>query len=104
LLAPSHSLITAYFLAHREYIHAAYGQFEDLELDEMAFVYGQDCTSDWACAVTLEAERGSKIEFEVFSFLQAGVWGNWKTACSASQRGPHRSQLIEGEVLDRSAN
>lgn len=56
----------------------------------MALIYGQDCTSDWACAVTLEAERGSKVEFEIFSYLHTGVWGEWKTHCSASQRGPHR--------------
>lgn len=64
----------------------------------MAFIYGQDCTSDWACAVTIEAERGSKVEFEVFSFLQTGVWGDWKTACSASQRGPHRDRSDEEPI------
>lgn len=82
----------AYFLAHREYIHDTYGHSEDLELDEMAFIYGQDCTSDWACAVMIEANRGSKVEFEVFSLVNSGVWGEWKTACSASQRGPHRER------------
>ncbi|UZJ52650.1 hypothetical protein CBS101457_001970 [Exobasidium rhododendri] len=83
-------ILKAYFLAHREFIHDTYGQSEDLELDEMAFIYGQDCTSDWACAVTVESERGSKMEFEVFSLINAGVWGEWKTACTSSQRGPHR--------------
>lgn len=61
----------------------------------MALIYGQDCTSDWACAVTLEAERGSKVEFEVFSYIHTGVWGEWKTHCSASQRGPHRYQQAQ---------
>jgi len=94
--------ITAYFLAHRDYIYATYGQSEDVDIDDMALIYGQDCTSDWACAVTLEAERGSKVEFEVFSFLETGVWGEWKTACSASQRGPHRYNT--GVDINRNAD
>jgi hypothetical protein len=67
-------------------------------LDEMAFIYGQDCTSDWACAVTVEAERGSKVEFQVFSFIDTGVWGEWKTACSSSQRGPHREASVREPI------
>lgn len=100
--APLLKRLIAYFLAHRDYIYATYGQSEDVDIDDMALIYGQDCTSDWACAVTLEAERGSKVEFEVFSFLETGVWGEWKTACSASQRGPHRYNT--GVDINRSAD
>lgn len=83
-------VLKAYLKAHRRYIFETYGQAEDIELDELILVYGQDCTSDWAVAVTLAANVGNRVEFEIFSAAKAGVWGNWKTTCTASQRGPHR--------------
>lgn len=79
-----------YLKTHRRYIHNTFGQPEDLDADDIVLIYGQDLTSDWACAVNLEAGRGARVEFEVFSVAKLGVWGNWKTSCSASQRGPHR--------------
>jgi hypothetical protein len=85
-------------MAHRDYIYNTFGRSEDVSADDMMLIYGQDCTTDWACAVTLQAERGSKVEFEVFSFLETGIWGQWKTACSASQRGPYRCQSTAMDV------
>lgn len=94
---------SAYFLAHRDYIYSTFGQTEDVDIDDMVMIYGQDCTSDWACAVTLEAERGARVEFEVLSLLETGVWGEWRTSCSASQRGPHRfTQPTANPVADQS--
>lgn len=69
-----------------------YGRSEDIEVDEIALVYGQDRTSDWAVAVSRDASKGAKLDFEVFGAGKAGVWGEWKHSCTASQRGPHRGE------------
>lgn len=86
-------ILKTYVKTHQAYIYNTFGPAEDLEPDDVVFIYGQDLTSDWACAVNREAARGARVEFEVFSAAKLGVWGDWKTKCSASQRGPHRGEF-----------
>jgi hypothetical protein len=61
-----------------------------MDVDEIALIYGQDRTTDWGVSVSRDAAHGTKLAFEVFSAGKAGVWGNWKESCTASQRGPYR--------------
>ncbi|PWN43130.1 hypothetical protein IE81DRAFT_346737 [Ceraceosorus guamensis] len=82
--------LKAYVKQHRRWISYHYGQSEDMEADELCLVYSTDRTSDWACAVQLGAAQGAKVDFHVFSVGTAGVWGEWRSTLSASQRGPHR--------------
>ena len=83
-------VLKAYFKAHRRWIFRAYGEPEDVEMDEIALIYGMDRTSDWGVSVTRDAAVGTKLKFEVFSLAKAGVWGDWRSSGSAAQRGPYR--------------
>ncbi|PWN32271.1 uncharacterized protein FA14DRAFT_192504 [Meira miltonrushii] len=95
-------VLKAYLKAHRRYIHETYGQSEDVEMDDLVLVYGKDCSSDWAVAVTLASSAGNRVEFEVFTAAKAGLWGGWKTTCTASQRGPHRPTENSDGAVDHS--
>ncbi|KAE8211315.1 hypothetical protein CF327_g4915 [Tilletia walkeri] len=79
-----------YLKTHLRWIAYRYGISEDVEADDIALVFSQDRTSDWACAVSRNTTKGAQVEFEVFSIGRASVWGEWRTAMTASQRGPHR--------------
>jgi hypothetical protein len=85
-------VLKRYLKTHRRSIYETFGPQEDIRLDDLSLIYGVDCTTDWAMAVTLSSSVGSRVEFEVFAAAKAGVWGGWKTSCSASQRGPHRGE------------
>ncbi|KAL9938772.1 hypothetical protein V8E36_002491 [Tilletia maclaganii] len=79
-----------YVKTHLRWIAYRYSVSEDIEPDDIVLVFSQDRTSDWACAVSRNTSRGAQVEFEVFSVGKASVWGEWRTAMTASQRGPHR--------------
>ncbi|KAK0561940.1 hypothetical protein OC844_002945 [Tilletia horrida] len=79
-----------YVKTHLRWIAYRYGISEDIEPDDIVLVFSQDRTSDWACAVSRNTSKGAQVEFEVFSVGKASVWGEWRTAMTASQRGPHR--------------
>lgn len=85
-------VLKAYIKAHHKWMYETYGRIESIGIDDLAFVYGQDRTSDWAVAVSHDAARGAKVEFEIFGSASAGFWGNWSHTLSACQRGPHRPQ------------
>ncbi|TKY89233.1 hypothetical protein EX895_001764 [Sporisorium graminicola] len=84
-------VLKAYIKAHHKWMYETYGRIEAIGIDDLAFIYGQDRTSDWAVAVSRDATRGAKVEFEIFGSASAGFWGNWSHTLSACQRGPHRS-------------
>ncbi|CAD6888661.1 unnamed protein product [Tilletia controversa] len=79
-----------YLKTHLRWIAYRYCISEDIEADDVALVFSQDRTSDWACAVSRNTTKGAQVDFEVFSLGKASVWGEWRTAMTASQRGPHR--------------
>ena len=83
-------VLKAYIKAHHKWMYETYGRIESIGIDDLAFVYGQDRTSDWAVAVSRDAARGGRVEFEIFGSASAGFWGNWSHTLSACQRGPHR--------------
>ncbi|EPQ27517.1 uncharacterized protein PFL1_05055 [Pseudozyma flocculosa PF-1] len=83
-------VLKAYVKTHRNWIHATYGKAEDIDVDELALVYGQDRTSDWGVGVSCDSSRGARVDFEVFGSARTGFWGSWSHSLSASQRGPHR--------------
>ncbi|KAN0065788.1 hypothetical protein ACQY0O_000918 [Thecaphora frezii] len=83
-------VLKAYVKTHRRWIHDTYGRIEDIDLDELALIYGQDRTSDWGVGVSKDSSRGARVEFEILSAGQTGFWGSWSHSLSASQRGPHR--------------
>lgn len=85
-------VLKAYIKAHHKWMYETYGRIEAIGIDDLAFIYGQDRTSDWAVAVSRDAARGAKVEFEIFGNASAGFWGNWSHTLSACQRGPHRAQ------------
>ncbi|CBQ73312.1 conserved hypothetical Ustilaginaceae-specific protein [Sporisorium reilianum SRZ2] len=85
-------VLKAYIKAHHKWMYETYGRIEAIGIDDLAFIYGQDRTSDWAVAVSRDAARGAKVEFEIFGSASAGFWGNWSHTLSACQRGPHRAQ------------
>ncbi|KAK0549990.1 hypothetical protein OC846_002607 [Tilletia horrida] len=82
-----------YVKTHLRWIAYRYGISEDIEPDDIVLVFSQDRTSDWACAVSRNTAKGASVEFEVFSIGKASVWGEWRTAMTASQRGPHRGGM-----------
>jgi len=85
-------VLKAYIKAHHKWMYETYGRIEAIGIDDLALIYGQDRTSDWAVAVSRDAARGAKVEFEIFGSASAGFWGNWSHTLSACQRGPHRPQ------------
>ena len=85
-------VLKAYIKAHHKWMYETYGRIEAIGTDDLAFIYGQDRTSDWAVAVSRDSARGARVEFEIFGSASAGFWGNWSHTLSACQRGPHRSQ------------
>ncbi|CDU26368.1 uncharacterized protein SPSC_06562 [Sporisorium scitamineum] len=87
-------VLKAYIKAHHKWMYETYGRIEAIGIDDLAFIYGQDRTSDWAVAVSRDAARGAKVEFEIFGSVSAGFWGNWSHTLSACQRGPHRAQGV----------
>ncbi|SPO23736.1 probable conserved hypothetical Ustilaginaceae-specific protein [Ustilago trichophora] len=86
-------VLKAYIKAHHKWIYETYGRIEAISVDDLALIYGQDRTSDWAVAVSRDAARGARAEFEIFGAASAGFWGNWSHTLSACQRGPHRPQV-----------
>ena len=91
-------VLKAYLKTHRKWIHETYGRIEDIDVDELALIYGQDRTSDWAVAVSKDSTRGAQVEFEVLGTASSGFWGSWSHSLSASQRGPHRSTVQHSGV------
>lgn len=89
-------VLKAHMKAHNKWMIETYGQIEAIGTDDLALIYGQDRTSDWAVAVSRDAARGAKVEFEIFGCASAGFWGNWSHTLSACQRGPHRTQGASG--------
>ena len=85
-------VLKAYIKAHHRWMYETYGRIEAISVDDLALIYGQDRTSDWAVAVSRDAARGARVEFEIFGTASAGFWGNWSHTLSACQRGPHRPQ------------
>ncbi|KAI3482276.1 hypothetical protein L1887_55109 [Cichorium endivia] len=83
-------VLKAYIKAHHKWIYDTYGRIEAIGIDDLALIYGQDRTSDWAVAVSRDTARGARVEFEIFGGISSGFWGNWSHALSACQRGPHR--------------
>ncbi|KDN42292.1 hypothetical protein K437DRAFT_257922 [Tilletiaria anomala UBC 951] len=96
-------VLKAYIKAHRRWIFSTFGEAEDMEIDEIALVYGQDRTTDWGVSVSRDAARGTKLAFEVFSMGKAGVWGDWRSSGSASQRGPYRDGSQYRDLLQERA-
>lgn len=85
-------VLKAYIKAHHKWMYETYGRIEAIGVDDLALIYGQDRTSDWAVAVSRDAARGARVEFEIFNSANMGFWGNWSHTLSACQRGPHRPQ------------
>ncbi|KAJ1026821.1 hypothetical protein NDA16_002118 [Ustilago loliicola] len=85
-------VLKAYIKAHHKWMYETYGRIEAIGIDDLALIYGQDRTSDWAVAVSRDAARGARVEFEIFNSANMGFWGNWSHTLSACQRGPHRPQ------------
>ncbi len=85
-------VLKEYIKAHHKWMYETYGRIEAISVDSLSLIYGQDRTSDWAVAVSRDAARGAKVEFEIFGSASAGFWGNWSHTLSACQRGPHRPQ------------
>ncbi|GAK65835.1 uncharacterized protein PAN0_010c4057 [Moesziomyces antarcticus] len=83
-------VLKAYIKAHHKWIYDTYGRIEAIGIDDLALIYGQDRTSDWAVAVSRDTARGARVEFEIFGSISSGFWGNWSHTLSACQRGPHR--------------
>jgi len=54
------------------------------------FITGLERTSDWGMAISDESSRSGKVELEIFNVGKPGVWCEWKSQCTASQRGPYR--------------
>lgn len=84
-------VLKEYVKAHRKWIYDTYGRVEAIEADEIALIYGQDRTSDWAVAVAKDSARGAKVDFDIFGAGNTSFWGSWSHSVSASQRGPHRA-------------
>uniref|UniRef100_V5GGT3 Uncharacterized protein n=1 Tax=Kalmanozyma brasiliensis (strain GHG001) TaxID=1365824 RepID=V5GGT3_KALBG len=59
-------VLKAHMKAHYKWMIETYGQIEAIGTDDLALIYGQDRTSDWAVAVSRDAARGAEVEFEVF--------------------------------------
>lgn len=96
-------VLKAYIKAHHRWMYETYGRIEAVGNDELALIYGQDRTSDWAVAVSRDAARGARVEFEVFGTASTGFWGNWSHTLSACQRGPHRPPAPRRDCATRTS-